>query len=164
MEASGRTVEEVSRASEMCRGQSREGTVQADGDQFPSQKTKHVERGVNDQGEDKFPANKDSGGDADFVNKLGFTDRDTDTVHHRTGKVIADQASPDFLDDERSLFCVEFGETNGVLQVTERGFDTPTAEIEFFEFSRREVSRGEIGNESFISTGREFKTNDTKRQ
>ena len=47
--------------------QSWEGTIQADGDQFPSEKSENVERRVNDQGEDKFPANKDSGGDADFV-------------------------------------------------------------------------------------------------
>ena len=54
---------------------------------------------------------------------LGFTDRDTDTVHHSTGKVIGDQAGPDFLGNERSLFRVEFGETNSILQVAKRGFD-----------------------------------------
>ncbi len=70
---------------------------------------------MNDHGEDKFPANKDGGGDTDLVRMPGCFDRDTDTVHHRAGKVIGDQASPDFLDDERSLFRVEFGETNGIL-------------------------------------------------
>ena len=92
---------------------------------------------------------------------LVFTDRDMDTVHHSAGKVIGDQASPDFLGDERSLFRVEFGETNGILQVAKRGFDTPTAEIELFEFIRGEIIYREIGNESLIFAGKEFKTNDT---
>ena len=99
----------------MGSGQSRERTVQADGDQFPSQKFKDVEGEVSDQGEDKFPTNKDGGGDADFVRMLGFSDRDTDAVHHCAGKVIGNQAAPDFLSDERSRFRVEFGETNGIL-------------------------------------------------
>ena len=116
---------------------------------------------MNDQGEDEFPANKDGGGDADFVRMLGFTDRDTDTFHHSAGKVIGDEAGPDFLDNERSLFRVEFGETNGILQVAKRGFDTPTAEIELFEFFKGEIIYREIGNESFIFAGREFETNDT---
>ena len=145
----------------MGSGQSRERTVQADGDQFPSQQAEDIESRVNDQGEDKLPANKDGGGDADFVRMLGFTDRDTDTVHHRAGKVIGNQAGPDFLGNERSLFRVEFGKTNGILQEAKRGFDTPTAKIELFEFIKGEVIRGEIGNESLILTGREFKTNDT---
>ena len=67
MEASGRSVEEVSRAPEMGGSQSWEGTIQADGDQFPSQKIENVESRVSNQGEDKFPANKDGGGDADIV-------------------------------------------------------------------------------------------------
>ena len=99
----------------MSSGQSRERTVQADGDQFPSQQFKDVEVEVSDQGEDKFSANKDGGGDADLVRMLGFSDRDTDTVHHSAGKAIGNEAGPDFLSDERSLFCVEFGEANGVL-------------------------------------------------
>ena len=92
---------------------------------------------------------------------LGFTDRDTDTVHHSTGKVIGDQAGPDFLGNEGSLFRVEFGETNSILQVAKRGFDTPTAEIEVFEFIRGEIIYREIGNKSLIFAGKEFKTNDT---
>ena len=79
------------------------------------------------------------------------------TVHHSAGKVIGDQASPDFLGNERSLFRVEFGETNGILQVAKRGFDTPTAEIELFEFIKGEIIYREIGNESLIIAGREFK-------
>ena len=63
--------------------------------------------------------------------------------------------------NERSLFRVEFGETNGILQVAKRGFDTPTAEIELFEFIKGEIIYREIGNESLIIAGREFKTNDT---
>ncbi len=51
----------------MGSGQSWEGTIQADGDQFPSQKIENVESRVSNQGEDIFPANKDGGGDADFV-------------------------------------------------------------------------------------------------
>lgn len=51
----------------MGSGQSREGTIQADGDQFAAEKCEDVESRLNDQGEDKFPTNKDGGGDADFV-------------------------------------------------------------------------------------------------
>ena len=116
---------------------------------------------MNDQGEDKLPANKDGGGDADFVRKLGLTDGDTDTFHHSAGKVIGDEAGPDFLDDERRFLGVEFGEANSILQVAKRGFDTPTAKIELFEAVKGEVICGEIGNKSLIFAGREFKTNDT---
>ena len=38
---------------------------------------------------------------------------------------------------------------------------TPTAEIELFEFIRGEIIYREIGNESLIFAGKEFKTNDT---
>ena len=148
----------------MSSGQSRERTVQADGDQFPRQQLENVESRMSDGGEDEFPANKDGGGDAEFVRMLVFFDRDTDAVHHRTGKVIGDQAGPDFLDDERRLFRVEFGEANGILQVTKRGFDAPTAEIELFELVKGEVIRGKIGNERFIFSRREFKTDDAQRQ
>ena len=92
---------------------------------------------------------------------LVFTERDMGTVHHSAGKVRGDQASPDFLGDERRLFRVEFGETNGILQVAKRGFDTPTAEIERFKFIKGEINFWEIGNESFIIAGMEFKTKDT---
>ena len=37
LEASGRSIEEVSRAPDKGSGQSWEGTIQSDGDQFPSQ-------------------------------------------------------------------------------------------------------------------------------
>ena len=72
MDASGMSVEEESWAPEMGGGQSREGTIQADGDQFPSQQFENVESRMSDDGEDKSPANKDSGGDAEFVRVFGF--------------------------------------------------------------------------------------------
>ena len=59
---------------------------------------------------------------------------------------------------------MDFGQTNGILQVTKRGFDAPTTEIEFYELVRGEFIPGEIGNESLIFAGREFKSNDAKRQ
>jgi hypothetical protein len=145
-------------------GQSWERTIFADGDQFTRKKFEDVESGVNDQGENQFAANKDSGGDADFVYMPGSTDRDTDAIQYSTGEVIGNQASPDFLRDEKRLFSVEFGKADGILEVTERGFDTPATMIELLEFIRREVIGGKVGNESLIFTGVKFETDDAKRQ
>ena len=148
----------------MGSGQSWERTIFADGDQFTRKKFEDVEIGVNDQRENQFAANKDSGGDADFVYMPGITDRDTDAIQYSAGEVIGNQASPDFLSDEKRLFRVEFGKADGILEVTKRGFDTPATMIEFLEFIRREVIGGKVGNESLIFTGAKFETDDAKRQ
>lgn len=148
----------------MGSGQSWERTIFADGDQFTRKKFEDVESGVNDQGENQFAANKDSGGDADFVYMPGITDRDTDAIQYSAGEVIGNQASPDFLSDEKRLFRVEFGKADGILEETKRGFDTPATMIERLEFNRREVIGGKVGNESLIFTGVKFETDDAKRQ
>ena len=46
------------------------------------------------------------------------------------GKVVHNKAGKDFLVNVLHFFCVEMKKANGVLEFTERGFDTPTHTIE----------------------------------
>ena len=145
---SGRPVEEISQASEVSGGQPREGAILTDGDQLTLKECREIKGLAGDQRQNIKTAGKDSSRDADLVSMLGFADGnwDIDTVHDSAGKIIRNQACPDFLNDGIGLEGMEFSKANGIFEGTERSFDTPAAEVEILEFFEREGIGGKVGD------------------
>ena len=77
-------------------------------------------------------------------------------------KVVHDETGKDLLEDVLHLFCVKTEQAKGVLQFTERGFNTPAHGIELFQFGKRELIGVKIGNDRFIRIFRNIEAGDTE--
>lgn len=161
---SGRSVEEIGGASKVSSILARERTIIPNGDEFAAEERDDIISDPGNQSKNKLSTNKDSGRDTNLVSVLGVCSRDINTVHDGSSKIIGNEASPDFLNDGSRLTHVIFRKANGIFEGPERGFNTPAAEIEFFELYLQEIIRGKVGHEGLKFTGGEFETNDTKGQ
>ena len=85
-----------------------------------------------------------SGGEIDFISIVSAFLMSDRVGSDQFAKVVHDKAGKDFLVDILHFFRMKVEQTDGVFQVTKRGFNAPAHIIEIFYFDRRESTRIEI--------------------
>ena len=81
---------------------------------------------------------------------------------HQFTKVVQDEASKNFLGDELRPFRVKMFQANGVLEITESGFNAPAMMIKLFESGGRERISIQVGDQVFPDARRDFNRNHAK--
>lgn len=65
-------------------------------------------------------------------------------------QVVGNQLRPDFLFDEFCFIRMETAKTNGVFELTERGFDSPSGKIKAPDILCGEFIRWKVGHDAFV--------------
>ena len=104
-------------------------TVRTNRGKFAGKQIGNIEKVKSKSVADEFFTGKNSGGDTDFVRKLPRRNRDMDTVDNSDGKIVSNQAGPNFLTDKIRLGGMEFYHANRVFEMAEGSFNPPPAVI-----------------------------------
>ena len=127
-------------------------------------KREGIRRACGRKGEQEFTTAADNGGEIEFIRILSGGRRGRSGKGGDSGcEVKENETEPEFHDDRGTLFTMESRSANIVFQGIKGGFNAPAAGIKVGEIGKRESVRKEIGNEVFIDTFRNFKTNKPQR-
>ena len=114
------------------------------------------------QEEERMTDDVDGGGEIKLVHMGSCTIENGGVRCYQFAKIVQDQACEDFLSDELRSFRVKMLQANGMLEITESGFNAPALVIHFLEFGGREGISVQVGNEVFPDTGSDFNRNDSE--
>ena len=108
----------------------------------------------------KIAANMYGGGKVGLVGVLFAAAANDHASGDALGKVVHGKPCENLLEDVLHFFGMKSGQANRVLEVTERGFNTPTHGIEQLEIIRREV---EVCDNSLVRIVRNLEADNAER-
>lgn len=125
-------------------------------------KREGVRRASRSKREEEQTAAPNDGGEVEFIRMLSGARRvGSSKSSDSGGKVEENETEPEFHNDRRTFFTVEGRSANIVFQGIKGSFNAPAAGIKVSQIGKRERISGEIGNEVFVDTIRNFKANKT---